>query len=97
MNPSEGRTDHPERLDEVVRLRRDRRERWQREGERSIGQNLAMIGALGWTIVAPTLIGIFAGRWMDRTFGSGVFWTLGLLVAGLAAGCWMGWKRIHRE
>jgi len=97
MNPSEGRTDHPERLDKVVRLCRDRRERWQREGERSIGQNLAMIGALGWTIVAPTLIGIFAGRWMDRTFGSGVFWTLGLLVAGLAAGCWMGWKRIHRE
>ena len=52
---------HPERLDEVVRLRRGRQERWQREGERSIGQNLAMIGALGWTIVTPTLIGIFAG------------------------------------
>jgi len=97
MNPSEERTDHPERLDEVVKLRRDRRERWQREGERSIGQNLAMIGALGWTIVAPTLIGIFTGRWIDRTFGTGIFWTLGLLIAGLAAGCWMGWKRIRRE
>lgn len=86
-----------ERLDEAVRLRRGRRERWQREGERSIGQNLAMIGALGWTIVTPTLIGIFAGRWLDRAFGSGIFWTLGLLVAGLAAGCWLGWKRIYRE
>lgn len=89
--------DHPERLDDAVRLRRGRRERWQREGERSIGQNLAMIGALGWTIVTPTLIGIFAGRWLDRAFGSGIFWTLGLLVAGLAAGCWLGWKRIYRE
>lgn len=90
-------TDHPDRLDEAVRLRRERRERWRREGERSIAQNLAMIGALGWTIVTPTLIGIFAGRWLDRTFGSGIFWTLGLLVAGLAVGCWLAWKRMHRE
>ena len=89
-----GRREH---LDEAVRLRRDRRERWQREGERSIGQNLAMIGALGWAIVTPTLIGIFAGRWLDRTFGSGIFWTLGLLVAGLALGCWLAWKKIHCE
>ena len=43
-----------ERLDEAVRIRQQRRERWQREGERSLGQNLAMIGALGWTIVTPT-------------------------------------------
>jgi ATP synthase protein I len=78
-------------------LRRGRRERWQREGERSIGQNLAMIGVLGWTIVTPTLIGIFVGRGLDRTFGSGIFWTLGLLVAGLALGCSLVWKRIHRE
>jgi ATP synthase protein I len=87
----------PEHLDEAVRLRRGRQERWRREGERSIGQNLAMIGALGWTIVTPTLIGIFAGRWLDRAFASGIFWTLGLLVAGLAFGCWLAWQRIHRE
>ena len=95
--PVEERPDHPERLDEAVRLRQGRRERWQREGERSIGQNLAMIGVLGWTIVTPTLIGIFVGRWLDRTFGSGIFWTLGLLVAGVALGCSLAWKRIHRE
>ncbi len=90
-------SDHPDRLDEAVRLRHERRVRWQREGERSIGRNLAMIGALGWTIVTPTLIGIFAGRWLDRQFASGIFWTLGLLVAGLALGCWLAWKRIYRE
>jgi ATP synthase protein I len=88
---------HPERLDEAVKLRRGRLERWQRDGERSIGQNLAMIGALGWTIVTPTLLGIFAGRWLDRFLASGIFWTLGLLFAGLAAGCAMAWKRMHRE
>jgi ATP synthase protein I len=86
-----------ERLGEAVRKRQDRRDLWQREGERSLGQNLAMIGALGWTIVVPTLLGIFAGRWLDRTFQSGIFWTLGLLVAGLAAGCTFAWKRMHNE
>jgi len=91
------RPDHPERLDEAVKLRRDRWERGQQEGERSIGQHLAMIGALGWTIVTPILIGIFVGRWLDRMLGSGIFWTLGLLVAGLTLGCWLAWKRIHHE
>jgi len=86
-----------ERLGQAVRKRQARRELWQREGERSLGQNLAMIGALGWTIVAPTLLGIFAGRWLDRTFHSGIFWTLGLLVAGLAAGCAFAWRRMHSE
>jgi ATP synthase protein I len=86
-----------ERLDEAVRVRRERRARWRREGERSIGQNLAMIGALGWTIVAPTLAGIFAGRWLDRHFNAGIFWTLGLLVVGLAIGCTLAWKRMQSE
>ena len=84
-------------LKDAVRTRRERRARWQREGERSIGQNLAMIGALGWTIVTPTLIGVFAGRWLDRYFAAGIFWTLGLLVLGLALGCTLAWRRMHRE
>jgi ATP synthase protein I len=86
-----------EKLGQAVRKRQERRELWRREGERSLGQNLAMIGTLGWTIVVPTLLGVFAGRWLDRTFHSGSFWTLGLLVAGLALGCTFAWRRMHSE
>ncbi len=89
--------DNHERLSDAVKTRQERRERWQREGERSIGQNIAMIGVLGWTIVLPTLLGLFAGRWLDRQFHMGIFWTLGLLVVGLAAGCMLAWKRMHSE
>lgn len=85
-----------EPLDEAVKTRRERRELWQREGERSIGRNLAMIGVLGWTVVTPTLLGIFAGRWLDRHWHGGIFWTLGLLCAGLALGCALAWKRMQR-
>jgi ATP synthase protein I len=86
-----------EPLDKAVKIRRERRARWEREGERSLGQNLAMIGTLGWTIVTPTLIGIFIGRWLDRHFDMGIFWTLGLLVAGLAIGCTLAWKWLYSE
>jgi len=89
-------TQQPEPLHDAVRQRRERRERWKQEGERSIGRNLAMIGVLGWTIVIPTLLGMFAGRWLDRRFDSGIFWTLGLLVLGLTLGCWLAWKRMQR-
>jgi ATP synthase protein I len=85
-----------DQLDRAVRVRRERRALWRREGERSLGQNLAMIGALGWTVVLPILIGIFAGRWLDREFHSGIFWTLGLLFAGVAIGCGLAWQRIQR-
>lgn len=88
--------DHPERLDQAVKQRRERRAQRQREGEPSVGRNLALIGVLGWTIVTPTVIGVFVGRWLDRQFGSGLFWTLGLLVLGLALGCRLAWKRMDQ-
>ena len=97
----EKRPDHDgpdrDRLEDAVRTRRERRDLWERMGERSIGQNLAMIGSLGWVIVAPILAGIFLGRWLDRIFDSGLFWTLGLLVLGVAIGAVLAWKRMEQE
>jgi ATP synthase protein I len=84
-------------LERSVRERRARSERWKREGERSLAQNLAMIGSLGWLIVLPTLLGIFFGRWLDRRLATGIFWTGALLVLGLAVGCKMAWERMHQE
>lgn len=92
-----GEKENDDVLSDAVRTREARRARWRREGERSLGQNLAMIGALGWTIVLPTLAGIFVGRWLDRHFDAGIFWTLGLLTAGLAVGCALAWKRMQNE
>lgn len=78
-----------------VRRRRARRDLWHREGERPLAQNLALIGVLGWLVVGPTLAGLFAGRWLDRTFESDVFWTVSLMFAGLCLGCWLAWRRIN--
>ena len=84
-------------LPRQARLRGERRARYQREGERPIGRNLALMGSLGWLIVIPALAGMAAGVWLYRTFATGVFWSGALLVAGLFIGCWLAWQRIGQE
>lgn len=85
----------PDHLGRPVRRTKARRDTWERQGERAMGRNLALVGALGWAVVTPTLAGLFIGRWLDA--GRGVFWTLSLLTAGLAGGCWTAWTRIRQE
>ncbi len=75
-----------------TRLRGEREARGRREGEPSVARRLAQIGVLGWMIVTPMLIGIFFGRWLDRSFDTGIFWTAPLMMLGLGLGCWSAWK-----
>jgi ATP synthase protein I len=79
-----------------VRRRAARRAFWLSHGERPLALNLAMIGALGWLVVVPTLAGVFLGRWIDGRARTGVFWTGALLMAGLALGCVLAWRRVQQ-
>ena len=80
-------------LEDAVRTRREREAR--AGGQRSFARNLAMIGALGWLIVTPTLVGLFAGRWLDRQLGGGITFSGALLFAGVALGGWLAWRRMN--
>ncbi len=84
--------DEADPLVKEVRRREERHRQWLTDGEPSVAHRLAQIGVLGWIIVVPALIGLFAGRWLDRSFGSGLFWTAPLLMLGVALGCWSAWK-----
>ena len=84
--------DEQDPLVQGIRLRKERNRRWLREGNPSVARHLAQIGVLGWIIVVPIMMGIFVGRWLDRTFDSGVFYTAPLLMLGAALGCWSAWK-----
>jgi ATP synthase protein I len=75
-----------------ARLRRERRTRWLREGDLSVGRRLAQIGVLGWIFVTPTLAGLFLGRWLDARLEMGVFWSAPLMLLGLGIGFWTAWK-----
>jgi len=82
-------------LEKAVQQVRSRREYWERTGEWPLGRALGMMGRFGWTIVAPTLLGAFVGRWLDRVFQSGVFWSATLVFLGVTAGFYMVWQRMH--
>ena len=92
MTTPEDEPDEQDPLVQGIRLRGERHRRWLREGDPSVAGRMAQIGVLGWIIVTPMLIGIFVGRWLDRTFNSGLFCTAPLLMLGLALGCWSAWK-----
>jgi len=75
-----------------VERERERRRRWEREGDMSVGRRLAQIGVLGWILVIPTLAGLFLGRWLDANLGTGIFWSAPLMIVGLVIGGWTAWK-----
>lgn len=85
------------KMHRAVGLREKRREQWEKEGERPLWRNLSMIGALGWLIVAPTLIGVLLGRWLDKAFGTGVMFSGALIFLGVVLGSYLVWQRITKE
>lgn len=95
-NPDEPKEPNHE-LERAVRRMQDRRERWACGGEWPVARALGMMGRFGWTIVAPILLGAFAGRWLDRTFHTGVFWSAALVFVGAAVGFAAVWRRMQGE
>jgi ATP synthase protein I len=88
--------DRTEMLD-AIRAKEERRKRWAEEGERPLWKNLSMIGALGWLIVTPTLLGVFVGRWLDGKLETGVTFSGALTFAGACFGFYLVWQRMNEK
>jgi ATP synthase protein I len=58
---------------------------------------LGMMGLIGWSVVVPTLAGAALGLWLDKHHAGNRSWTLALLVAGLAIGCFNAWHWVANE
>jgi ATP synthase protein I len=95
--PIESKATEEDGMAAAVRQQRRRQQEWLREGEPSMTRFVGQIGVLGWIIVAPTLIGLFIGRWLDHRFDTGIFWSAPLLLVGVVIGCWSAWKWMHKQ
>lgn len=84
-------------MQRAIGERKRREEMWKSEGERTIWQNLSMIGAFGWLIVVPTVLGAFLGRWLDGRFETGVFFSGALIFLGACLGGALIWKRMNEK
>lgn len=74
-----------------------RKLRARRHTSAGIWFGLGMMGLIGWSVAIPTLLGAALGLWLDQRYPGGRSWTLALLVAGLAIGCFNAWRWIARE
>lgn len=99
MNPrdTDERHAHDDRMAVAAHEAAERDMRGRAEPEPSLGSRLGQIGILGWAIVLPTLMGLALGHWLDRTFGTRVFFSAPLLMLGAAVGFWSAWKWMHRQ
>ena len=95
MTASGGRPDG--KMEEAARLAAERVRRLREDPEPSFASRLGQIGVLGWAIVAPILIGVAVGRWLDWALKTGIFFTAPLIMLGAAAGLWTAWRWMHRQ
>jgi ATP synthase protein I len=94
--PNDEPTDE-EQFSRTVGQKEARRLRARRTRDRGIWFWMGMFGLVGWSVSVPTLIGVGLGVWIDRSWPSEVSWTLTLLLAGMALGCWTAWYWISKE
>jgi ATP synthase protein I len=74
-----------------------RKLRAQRNPTQGVWLGLGMMGLIGWSVVVPTLLGAALGFWLDKHHSGQHSWTLALLVAGLAIGCFNAWHWVAKE
>ena len=69
----------------------------RRDASQGVWFGLGMMGLIGWSVVVPTLLGAALGMWLDKRHPGTHSWTLALLVAGLAIGCFNAWHWVAKE
>jgi ATP synthase protein I len=72
-------------------------ERARRQRPLSFWEGLGLVGAVGWMVCLPAVGGAFVGRWLDGHYGTGIFWTLSLLLLGIVLGAASAWRHVQRE
>jgi ATP synthase protein I len=80
-----------------VRNKEQRKIRARNQKSHSIWFGFGMFGIIGWSVVVPTLLGIFLGIWFDQKWSSQFSWTLTLMLAGLIIGGINAWNWIRLE
>lgn len=69
----------------------------RQQANRTIWFGFGMFGMVGWAVAVPMVAGTLVGVWIDLTWPSRFSWTLMLLAAGLALGCYNAWYWIQKE
>ena len=97
MCPLDHEDELEDEFDACVQRQRARIEQGRRDKGMTFWRYLGLVGSVGWGVVVPMLVGVALGRLIDRKAGTAYEWTLGLLVFGLAVGCYNVWRMVTRD
>ncbi|GGC39534.1 F0F1 ATP synthase subunit [Novosphingobium marinum] len=81
----------------TIGTKAERKLKARRKAGKGVWFGLGMMGLVGWSVAIPTLLGAALGIWLDQRHPTEFSWTLALLVAGLAIGCFNAWHWIAKE
>jgi ATP synthase protein I len=84
-------------LSQEIGAKAARKLKARRNSGQGVWFGLGMMGLIGWSVVIPTLLGAALGIWLDSHYPGKHPWTLALLVAGLALGCFNAWHWMVKE
>jgi len=93
MNQRPGKTEFSQQVGDMA----ERKLKAQRHVTKTVWSGLGMMGLVGWSVAAPTLLGATLGVWLDKHYPGEHSWTLALLAVGLGLGCFNAWRWILKE
>jgi ATP synthase protein I len=68
-------------------------QKWRKKG--IFWEKVLTVGAIGWMVVLPMVIGGYIGRYLDRHLSTGpetVSWTMTFIIIGLFVAIYSVWK-----
>jgi ATP synthase protein I len=84
-------------LSEEIGAKASRKLKARRKSGQGVWFGVGMMGLIGWSVAIPTLLGAALGLWLDEHYPGTHAWTLTLLMAGLAIGCFNAWHWVAKE
>ncbi|WP_319760225.1 AtpZ/AtpI family protein [Maridesulfovibrio sp.] len=80
-----------------VRMKEQRKIRAGQKGTVGMWSAFGSMGAVGWLVALPAVLGSLLGAWMDHSWPAEISWTMTMLGAGLALGCLCAGIWMNRE
>ncbi|WP_319779479.1 AtpZ/AtpI family protein [Maridesulfovibrio sp.] len=82
---------------QTVGSKEQRRIRAEQTGTVGTWSAFGAMGAVGWLVALPVVLGSLLGAWLDYRWPAEINWTMTMLGTGLAVGCLLAGIWMNRE
>ena len=87
----------PDKSVDLIERNAERMQKTRKAPPPSPMMGIGTFGMIGWSVVVPTVGGIFLGNWLDNVAPQAFSWTIALLFAGVVSGAAIAWRWVLKE